>query len=67
MAVTALAAGCRAEALRGDALSAQTQALDQPVPDGCNPDHASLTSRQGRHRAVTLAGGIALPLLSRSR
>ena len=39
------------------------QALHQPVRTGGGADHPNRTSRQGRHRAVTLAGGAALALV----
>ena len=51
----------------GDPFGPQAQALKQALAGRNGADHPSLTLRHGRHSAVTLAGGGALPFWSRSR
>lgn len=58
---TLVAAG-RAQARGNHSSGAQAQALEQSGIGRRDADHTNLTSRHGRHSAVTLAGGTALPL-----
>lgn len=50
-----------------DSFGFQEQTPDEAFVRRLGADHPNLTPRQGRHSAVTLAGGTALPFWSRSR